>query len=242
MTDWIKDWFGSDYYAMLYKHRDDTEAKLFLDNLTSLLALAAGNRVLDCGCGRGRHSVYLSEKGFETTGIDLCATNIEPLKKNESKNLAFYTHDIRNLFRINYYDAVLSLFTTFGYFEKDAENNKAIKSISSALKKNGFLVLDFMNAEKKAKELVCEEKINIDGIDFGITRFAELNFIVKEISVSHNGKNYKFREKVKCYKQAELENFFKQNGIERVHLLGDYDLNPFDETKSERLILVGKKK
>ena len=242
MTDWIEDWFGSDYYAMLYKHRDFKEAKSLLDNLISLLNLHSGSRVLDCGCGRGRHSVYLAEKGFETTGIDLCTNNIEPLKKYETKNLTFYTHDIRNLFRINYYDAVLSLFTSFGYFEKDTENNKAIKSMASALKKDGWLVLDFMNAEKKSKELICDEKINIEGIHFAIKRFSENGFIIKEITVSDKEKHLVFREKVKAYKQAELENFLTQNGIERVHLLGDYELNPFDEKKSDRLILIGRKK
>jgi len=49
------------------------------------------------------------------------------------------------------------------------------------------------------------------------------------------------KEKVKAYKQAELENFFTQNKLEVVHLLGDYQMNPFDEKKSERLILIGKK-
>jgi hypothetical protein len=47
---------------------------------------------------------------------------------------------------------------------------------------------------------------------------------------------------VRAYKQSELENFFMHNGIELVHLLGDYTLNTFDEKNSDRLILIGKKK
>ena len=165
-----------------------------------------------------------------------------PQKNFEGKNVFFYKHDMRNLFRINYYDAVMSLFTSFGYFEKDSENNKVLKSISSSLKKNGWFVLDFMNAGKKSKELVCDEKSELEGITFNIRRFAENDFILKEISVSDKGKQYKFREKVKAYKQSELENFLAQNGIEPLHLLGDYELNPFNKKKSERLILIGRKK
>ncbi len=241
MTRWIEDWFGSEYYALLYKHRDCEEAKLFLDNLISLLKLPAKSKILDCGCGRGRHSIYLCEKGFDVTGIDLSEKNIQSVKDSERKNLAFYTYDIREIFRINYYDVSLSLFTSFGYFENDYENNKMIKSISSSLKKGGLFVLDFMNANKKRQELVCDETTNADGINFSIKRFTENNFIIKEISVSDKDKNYLFIEKVKAYKQAELENFFTQNKLEVVHLLGDYQMNPFDGKKSERLILIGKK-
>jgi len=152
MTRWIEDWFGSEYYSILYKHRDCEEAKLFIDNLISFLKLPASARILDCGCGRGRHSIYLAEKGFDVTGIDLSEKNIQSVKDSERKKLAFYTHDIRKKFRINYYDVSLSLFTSFGYFENDYENNKMIKSISSSLKKE---VLKFLKFLKVLKVLNC---------------------------------------------------------------------------------------
>lgn len=114
--------------------------------------------------------------------------------------------------------------------------------MAAALKNGGWFVLDFMNSKKKSKELICEEKINLHGITFGIQRFEENNFIIKEISVSDKEKNFLFREKVKAYTQKELENFFLQNSLEGLHLLGDYNLNPFDEKKSERLIFIGRKK
>ena len=241
MTNWIQDWFGSEYYSILYRHRDCDEAKSFLNNLISFIELPSKSKILDCGCGRGRHSIYLSEKGFDVTGIDISEKNISYAKKNEKENLTFCVHDMRNLFRQNHYDATLNLFTSFGYFEKDTENNKTIKSTGSALKKGGWFVLDFMNTEKKIKELVCEEKINLEGIDFSIKRMMENNFIIKQIEVDDNGKKYSFMEKVKSYKRKELENFFAQNNLEVVHLFGDYDLHLFNETASERLILIGRK-
>src|SRR4051812_40712138 len=112
MTKWIEDWFGSSYYCLLYKHRGDDEAKLFLDNLIKFLKIQSGSVILDCGCGKGRHSFYLNEKGFEVTGLDISEANILESKKREKNNLVFFTHDMRNLFRINYYDVALSLFTS----------------------------------------------------------------------------------------------------------------------------------
>ena len=242
MTGQIEDWFSSDYYSLLYQHRDCEEAKLFIDNLIALLKIPSGSSILDCGCGKGRHSIYLSEKGFEVTGIDISKKNIADAKKEVKENLSFHVHDMRNLFRKNRYDAALNLFTSFGYFENDSENNKAIKSICGALKKNGWFVLDFMNVEKEIKELIPAEKLMIDGINFEVTRFTENNFIVKEIFVSDKGKKYLFRERVKTYKRAALENFFNQNKLKAVHLFGNYHLNPFHETTSKRLIIIGRKK
>jgi SAM-dependent methyltransferase len=242
MTAWIEDWFGSKYYSMLYKHRDCNEAKLLIDNIIKLLNIPPNSRIMDCGCGKGRHSFYLNEKGFDVTGLDISEPNIMESKKKEKNNLAFFTHDMRNLFRINYYDVALSLFTSFGYFDKDSENNKVIKSTSGALKTNGWFVLDFMNVEKEAQNLPPEEKTEIDGATFNIKRSIRNNCIVKEIHIADNSKIFSFRENVKAYKRKDLEDFFIKNKLEVVYLFGNYDLDPFNESTSERLILIGKKK
>lgn len=241
MTKWIEDWFGSEYYSLLYKHRDCDEAKLFLDNLFAFLKIPSGSSVLDCGCGKGRHSIYLNKKGFEVTGIDISERSIAEAKRSEKENLTFYVHDMRNLFRINYYDVALNLFTSFGYFEKDHENDKAIKSMSSALKKSGWFILDFMNAEKEIKGLIPKEKCQIGKINFNIKRYTDQNFIIKEITVSDKGKTYSYRERVKGYNRKDLETFFMQNKLEVVNVFGDYHLAPFNEKTSERLILIGRK-
>lgn len=239
---WIEDWFGSEYYSLLYQHRGVEEARAFLDKLIGFLKIPPGGRIIDCGCGKGRHSICLRENGFDVTGIDLSEQNISCSKKSEKNNLVFFTHDLRNLFRINYYDAALSLFTSFGYFEKDTENNKVIRSIASALKKGGWLVLDYMNVEKETRKLCPEEKTEIGKITFRINRSAVNGCISKEIHVHHNGRIRSYHENVKAYKRSHLENFFTKNGLEVVHLFGGYDLRPFDEHRSDRLILLGQKK
>jgi SAM-dependent methyltransferase len=242
MTNWIEDWFGSEYYSLLYKHRDCDEAKIFIDNLISFLKTPISARILDCGCGRGRHSVYLSENGFaEVTGIDLSEKNILEAKKSETKNLTFYTHDIRNLFRINYYAVALSLFTSFGYFESDYENNKMLKSISAALKKNGMLVLDFMNAKREIEQMIAEKSFDCNGIHFKIKKSLKEKMIAKEIEVIDENKKYFFCEKVKAYSKNDLEKFLEANNLKVTSIFGDYNLNSFDEKKSERLILIAEK-
>jgi hypothetical protein len=98
-----------------------------------------------------------------------------------------------------------------------------------------------MNAEKEIKGLIPQAKCRLNGIDFEIQRNTEKDFIIKEITVSDKGKKYSYRECVKAYKRRDLETFFIQNKLEVVHLFGDYNLTPFNEATSERLILIGRK-
>jgi len=242
MAKWIEDWFGSKYYSLLYKHRSCDEAELFLDHLIKCLNIPPDTRILDCGSGKGRHSIYLNKKGFDVTGLDISEPNIIESKKYENNKLAFYTHDLRNFFRTNYYDVALSLFTSFGYFENDSENNKMIKTIANTLKKNRWFILYYMNVVKEVKILTPAENKDIDDIKFKVTRTVQGKCIVKDIHITEETATYSFRENVKAYTCKDLESFFTRNCLEVVHLFGDYELNPFEENTSERLILIGKKK
>ena len=110
-NEWFEDWFDSPYYHLLYKNRDYSEAESFIDNLISFLKPEEGSRFLDLGCGKGRHSIYLNKKGFDVTGIDLSENSIAAAKEFENEQQNFYVHDMRKLFRTNYFDCVVNLFT-----------------------------------------------------------------------------------------------------------------------------------
>lgn len=240
MNNWIEDWFGSEYYEQLYSHRNKDEAFFFLNKLIPFLKLSASSRILDCCCGKGRHSLILASMGFDVTGIDLCKSNILELKKHESENLRFFIHDARNIFRVDYYDVALCLFTSFGYYEADAENNKVLRTLSYALKKGGKLVLDYMNAIREIKNIVPCSEFSYNNVQFLIKRNYSGNRIYKEIEVNDNGKKY-FRESVRVYSKQELENLLSANHLNTIHLFGDYELNQYDEKKSERIIIIAEK-
>jgi 2-polyprenyl-3-methyl-5-hydroxy-6-metoxy-1,4-benzoquinol methylase len=239
--EWFKNWFDSPYYHILYKERNSYEAEYFIDNLIKYLKIPEKSKIIDIACGKGRHSIYLEQKKMKVTGIDLSQKSINHAKKFENDNLFFFKHDMRKKFQKETYDAALNLFTSFGYFKTKNEHQTAIDAMALNLKKEGLLIIDFMNVHKTINNLVSIEEKKINDILFNITRSIKGKYIQKEITFKHNDKNYNFLEKVMAFTLSDLSNFIINAKLEIINIFGDYDLNPFCEYNSDRLILICKK-
>ncbi|MFM6975777.1 MAG: class I SAM-dependent methyltransferase [Sphingobacteriaceae bacterium] len=238
---WFQSWFNSPYYHILYHQRNDAEAEFFIDNLCEFLKPAANARLFDIACGRGRHAIYLNKKGYEVTGIDLSEANIRFAKDFENEHLHFYVHDMRHLFYINYFDIAFNLFTSFGYFETQKDHLKALKMFNKSLKPDGLMVFDYFNTHKIIHHLSHQEVKLIDGIEFHISKQVVEGKIVKTIAFEHHGKDYGFKEEVQAFSSADFELMFKNSGFEIIHQFGNYQLQPFDELQSDRLIFICRK-
>jgi SAM-dependent methyltransferase len=208
--EWFREWFDSPYYHILYKNHDDTEAQLFIDRLAMLLHFQSDDKMLDIASGRGRHSIYLNSLGYDVSGIDIAPRNIAYAQQFENERLHFYIHDMRKLFRNDSFDYALNLFTSFGYFESDAENVQAICAAAQSLKEEGKLVLDFFNSPKIIRELISYELKQVEGIDFNIHKQIEGDFVVKDINFEDKGKQYHFQERVKAITQQILCVIFRR--------------------------------
>ena len=238
---WFHNWFNSPYYHILYKKRDEEEAEHFIDNLCSYLKPPAEARMLDIACGRGRHAIYLNKKEYDVTGIDLSFGSIKFAQQLENKKLHFLVHDMRYPFYINYFDFAFNLFTSFGYFDTDREHINALKSFKKSLKKDGILVLDYMNSQKIINHLVERETKEIDNVTFHISRMVENGKIVKTIDFEHKKKSYYFKEEVKDYKLDDFKRLYDQAGLSIKAIFGDYELRDFNIDQSDRLIFICQK-
>lgn len=236
---WYTSWFNTDYYHILYKDRDYNEAKNFMDVLVNYLNLPDEASILDVACGRGRHSIHLNSIGYNVTGIDLSEASIAYAKKFENPKLKFEQHDMCIPCK-EQFDAVFNLFTSFGYFENEADNLKALKAFRDNLNETGFGVIDFMNVDYVKQHLVKQETKTIDGITFTIEKSIEDGYILKNISFTDEGKDYKFTEKVKALTLNDFESYFNEAGIYLLDVFGDYKLRKFDKNTSERLVLIFK--
>jgi SAM-dependent methyltransferase len=238
-TMWYTSWFDTPYYHILYKDRDHTEAKDFMDNITKYLSLETGEKILDLACGKGRHSIYLNTLGYDVTGIDLSKNSIEYAKQFENETLNFQVHDMCLPYSEKF-SAIFNLFTSFGYFDKEEDNLNTIKAIKSNLNKKGFGVIDFMNVDYIIKNLVAQETKKVNNIVFNIKRHYQNGYIFKEIRFRDNNEDFLFTERVKSITLSDFENHFKNADINLLDVFGNYKLQKFDKTTSPRLILIFK--
>lgn len=235
--EWFKTWFDTKYYHVLYQNRNDDEAELFMKNLLSFIELKKNSKILDMPCGKGRHAIFLNKLGYDVVGADLSENSIEYAKKYTNRTLHFEVHDMRHPFKTQF-DAILNLFTSFGYFEEEEINIKVLKNLKSGLKKNGVLVIDFMNVNYVKEHLIEEEIITKGNIEFHIKRHIKDDFIIKEIRFYADGKDHFFKERVKYLPLATLKRFIKKANLKLKHTFGEYSLTAFDIKKSSRLILI----
>ncbi|NMM49744.1 class I SAM-dependent methyltransferase [Marinigracilibium pacificum] len=238
--EWFDEWFNSPYYHILYKHRDHDEAQNFIDQLSGVLNFKAGQKICDLACGKGRHSIYLNSLGLDVTGLDLSQENIDAANKSSNDNLRFIQHDMRLPFADNEFDYVVNLFTSFGYFKTDDEDQSVIDAVYKALKPGGQFILDFLNPYTIINNLTPKESKEIDGIRFDIEKSFEADscVIIKDIKITDGQKTAEYEERVKAIRRIEFLDHFRKAGFILKEVWGDHDLGDYEAEKSERMIFL----
>lgn len=241
--EWYANWFDTSYYHLLYKNRNEEEAELFLNNLIQNLSLSFDTRIWDMACGKGRHANYLSKKGMNVLGTDLSENSIKLAKENFNyENLEFSIHDMRTAFRTNYFGVVLNVFTSMGYFTRRRDDERVFISAQQSLKKDGVFVVDFMNSKKVISNLVGHDTKTIEGVFFEIKREINDGVIIKTINVVDGHNKFEFNERVRAYQINDLIEIAKLAGFGLKDVFGNYALEEFNESNSDRLIMIFNKK
>ena len=156
---WVRA-FGSEYLAV-YGHRDDAEAARHLPFVVQALGLRPHARVLDVGCGEGRYARVLSATGMRVTGFDYSE---ELLAEAYARSPAlpgmptYVRGDMRSLPFFAQFDAAVSLFSSFGYFDDPSDDAKVLEGIARALVPGGRLLIDVANGERLRRALVPESE------------------------------------------------------------------------------------
>lgn len=240
--DWFKDWFSSEEYNSVYNHRDDNDAKKLIDLILANVSLSKNPLILDAACGRGRHLNYLSSLDLTVIGFDLSMQFLKKAKEGSPKKYPpVFRADIREVCFKKKFDLILNLFTSFGYFVSDEDNFRFVKNGFLSLKEKGFYVLDYLNKSYLIQNLIPYSKRNVG--DIVLEEFREIvnDRVIKKIVIEIKGEKKIFFESVKLYPKDFLLEQFLSFGYSYYRLFGDYEGNPYDENKSERLIIIFQK-
>ncbi|WP_047152122.1 class I SAM-dependent methyltransferase [Aneurinibacillus tyrosinisolvens] len=237
-----EEWFVKSFqedYSTLYKHRDEQAARKEIASLLKALPLPQKGRVLDFCCGDGRHSRSLADHGYEVVGFDLSTYLLEQAReKSQGYPITYYCYDMREIPFENEFDIVFNLFTSFGYFSKDEENEQVALRMGQALKPGGHLILDFLNLLYTEENLVPLSTRQMEGKEIVERRKIEGGFVIKEILISENGQQRQFWERVRLYSKEEISAMLEKAQVNVKGVYGDYTLAPYS-SDSKRMIIHG---
>ena len=233
---WYKEWFGTEYLE-LYAHRNRGEAEDHIDFVAEVFGDESPRAVLDLACGAGRHTQVLRSRGFRALGVDLSLTLL-----TEPPRLPSVAADMCCLpFAEHAFDWVLNFFTSFGYFESEAENLQVLREIRRVLAPGGRYLVDLFNRDKVVANLVPSERQELPGYGVDIERWFDQRTqrVNKRIRVHAPNRNVQtFVESVRAYTRQEVEAALGSAGLEVDGLYGSFTGEEF-QRDSERLILIG---
>jgi SAM-dependent methyltransferase len=235
MTEWFEEWFGEDYLR-LYPHRDDADAARAVALIARSVGLRPGWRVLDVACGAGRHARAFMQTGACCFGLDLSATLLRIARQVTTAPLV--RADMRRLpIRPGSMDLTVNLFTSFGYFERDAEHTVALREMVSTVRSGGWFVIDFLNPAAVRRQLIPEEQLQFEGQTVRVTRSVSPDgrYVCKSIRAPA-GRRY--MERVRLFEPDQICQMVEAVGVSIRHRFGDYDAAPFTP-ESPRTILLG---
>ena len=236
MPEWFEEWFNDDYLAM-YPHRDEADADQLVELLRTQVGWAPGWRVLDVACGPGRHARAIEAAGARCIGLDLSMTLLRRARAVTSAPLI--RADMRRIpVRPRSMDLTLNLFTSFGYFEEDAQHGAAIAEMAATVRPGGWFAMDFLNAARVQATLVPAETTRLGGAEVKITRdlIGGDRFVRKRMEME-DGRAWV--ERVRLFQPEELEAMLAASGIRVVSRFGDYAGAPLSPA-APRAILVGR--
>jgi len=244
------EWFEDEtFWRELYPHMFPPErfaaAPGQVDQVLSL-AHSSGGAVLDLCCGPGRHAVEFARRGFSVTGVDRSPFLLERARERAAEagvTVAWVLEDMRRFERASAFNLVCSLFTSFGYFEREEEDLEVLRHIHQSLKPGGVLVIEMLGKERLARvyqNVVCTE--SPDGALL-LQRHeirSDWSRIRNEWMLLKDGRYRTFHFEHTIYSGRELKERLLASGFAEVQLFGDLQGAPYG-VDAARLVAVARK-
>lgn len=216
-----------------------------VDQLISLLDLKPPADILDLCCGPGRHALELDRRGFIVTAVDRTENYLkEARRRAEDEGLAveFIQDDMRNFCRQNSFDVVINMFTAFGYFENDSEEQQVLDNVFQSLRSGGKFVLQLKGREVLARIFLPRDWRHRNGVIVLEERIPseDWSFLENRLIIINGLERKEFKFKVRNYSASELKVLLLKTGFKNIGIYGDLDGSPYDHT-AKWLVMVGEK-
>jgi len=241
--EWWQRFFGPDYLRM-YRFDQASNRRQAVD-AEKLLGISPPAAVLDLCCGQGRHAVELAARGFQVTGLDASKFLLREARKAARKRkveVGWVHGDMREIPFRNQFDAVVNLFTSFGYFETKAEDLAVLRGVRRALKTGGLLLIDTANNHYD-NDFHVKEWVEVRPGTFVLyeRRFHASTGRMDEHRILITPKRRRSYDiKFRMYSKSGLERMLIRAGLEPLQWFGRLDGRPFDPD-GHRLVVLAQK-
>ncbi|MCH8293204.1 class I SAM-dependent methyltransferase [Candidatus Poribacteria bacterium] len=218
-----------------------------VDFIRKALDLPQKGRILDLCCGHGRHTVELATAGYSMVGQDLSKDSLDIARTSAAERnvqIEFIHADMRDIPFEEQFDAVINIFTAFGYFDDDAEDQKVLNAVARALTPGGKFLVDVINAVRILNNY--EPQTWSDTSDGGFTMTQRAYNVLtgcnedRIVHIAPDGSKREFRTGVRLYFYPELSKMLNCVGLAPIQVFGDYDASEYGWESGRMIILSGK--
>ena len=240
----LDDAFWRDTYGHMFGPKRLEAAAEEVQQILALAGVTAGD-ALDLACGPARHSVALARQGFRVTGVDrtkfLLAKARERIAEHRVE-VELVEADMREFRRPNAFDLALCVFTSFGFFPEDADNQRVLTNVVDSLRKGGVLVMDMMGKENLARVFNPTSSTETAvGVVYHRRKVVDnWNRMDNEWTVINDGRVTSHRFSHWIYSGRELAQMLTRAGFSAVSLFGNYAGDAYGPDAT-RLVAVARK-
>jgi len=245
-----KEWFDDssfwrELYPFMFSERRFADAP---EQVSKLLKLAKpkGKSALDLCCGPGRCSIALAKKRFSVTGVDKTKYLLDKARAKAAAarvKIEFTLQDMRDFVRPDSFDLVISMFTSFGYFDDKREDLIVLQHVFRSLKPGGVCAIELLGKERLAKVLQPTNSTALPNGTLIVERheiFDDWTRIRNEWLIVHKGRARSFKFHHTLYSGQELRDLMQRAGFAPVTLYGSLDGAEYGPN-AERLIAIARK-
>lgn len=245
MENWFTNYFDNDYLWLLTLKDDIQRTIRQVEFVIKTVSLKENQKVLDIGCGYGRHVIQFSKMGYQIVGLDLNSDYIkEGLRKLRELNLEaiLVQGDMRDLpFQDQEFNLATFFFTSFGYFSEE-DNYKVLKETCRILKPGGYIFLDLENRDhliKYFKEEVIREYPEFIMLEKHYYDVFSGVQTTRRIFI-REGKIKEVFRKLRLYTLSEMKWLLSEAGFSQFIIFGDY-LGSDYTLETTRMLIFAKK-
>jgi len=209
------------------------------------LGLKKGMKFLDCPCGFGRVSLPLAKMGVKVTGVDITQSYLDEFERKARKagvKVRLFRRDMRRISFRNEFDAAANLYTSFGYFESDAQDLLVLKKVFQALRSGGRFMLNTMNRDWIILNFTANGWYEMSGIKvLEVRRFDYSRSIMHDTwHFLKDGVEKVHQTTVRFYSFHELRAMLQKVGFVDIEGYGSQDDQPTGRTNRELYVIARK--